>query len=50
MKSEKFIADGKIFNSYEEVEKYAKSQGYRIKNTTAIHVKSGIRHLIDIGK
>jgi len=47
---EKFIADGRVFNSYEEVELYAKENGYRIKNTEAIRTKNGMRHIIDLGK
>jgi hypothetical protein len=33
---ERYIANGKIFASYEEVEQYAKEQGLRITNTETI--------------
>lgn len=33
---EKYIADGKFFASYEEVEQYAKEKGLRITNTETI--------------
>lgn len=33
MKNEKYIANGKVFYSYGEVEKYAQENGWRISNT-----------------
>jgi hypothetical protein len=35
-KIEKYIANGKYFTSYEDVENYAKANGYRITNTETI--------------
>lgn len=49
MKKEIYIANGNFFNSYEEVEKYAKEKGLRITNTEALHTKKGIHHLITLG-
>lgn len=49
-KREIFIADGRFFSTYEEVENYARENGYRITNTSAIKTPKGIRHLIDLNK
>jgi hypothetical protein len=50
MGKEKFIADGCVFNSYEEVEKYAKDNGYRITGTEAVKTKKGMRHIVSLNK
>lgn len=48
MKStEKYIANGSTFQSYEEVEEYAKQLGLRITNTETI--KKGV-YLITLNK
>ena len=36
MKTEKYIANGRIFKTFEEVEKYAKERNLRITNTETI--------------
>ena len=48
-KPEIYITNGHFFNSYEDVEKYAKEKGLRIVNTETLHTKKGIRHLITLG-
>lgn len=49
-KQETFIADGRFFNSYEEVEEYARMNGYRISNTEVLKTKKGTKHLISLNK
>ena len=46
--TEIFKADGKTFHAYEEVERYARENGYRITNTQCIKVKGKRIHLIDL--
>lgn len=43
-----YKADGKTFNSFEEVEQYAKNSGYRIVNTETIKRKGANIYLIDL--
>jgi hypothetical protein len=45
---ELFKADGRTFQTYEEVEKYARENGYRITNTQCIKTKGRRVHLIDL--
>jgi hypothetical protein len=47
---ELFIADGRFFNSFEEVEDYAKMNGYKISNSEVINTKKGTRHLIALNR
>jgi hypothetical protein len=48
-KEERFIADGRTFKTYEEVEKYARENHYRITNTQAVnHGTKLVIHFIDL--
>ena len=48
MKTEKYIVNGKILNSYEEVEKYCEDKNFRIRNTTTMTTRKGLRHVVDV--
>jgi hypothetical protein len=43
-----YKANGRTFNSFAEVEKYATENGYRITNTETIRYKGNTIYLIDL--
>jgi len=45
---EKFICNGKIFYSFEEVEKYVRNINMRITNTETLKTPKGTRNIISI--
>ncbi len=49
-KTEKYIADGQIFDTFEEVVGLAKKSGLRITNTETLKTKRGKRHIIALNK